>query len=1124
MALKFKNDLLEDLNLEAVDMDTLPIATTVDEAALTKMEIEQNEQVASNTNFFGSLDRGVQEEWIGGTVVNNWDRITSASGKPISKFTPELVNQLTFGIKDRVAVREVLEDATTNGLNSALLMKQSYLKTQKNLEYIEADGMSGTTARVIAMLTDPVEWGAIWAASAGATAIGSPIAGGSVFMLGATKKLGTAYKAATAASIAATEAAVFEGIRAKYRYDIDGGDVMVAMGLSAALGGSFDAVSTTLIRNGQRNLIAGKIARGEELSDVEKRWYEENSSDAITARIIAREAQDGDEFAETVVTKGKDADALTTKDVAALPDIDSVNLLWFTNKLRRLVSTGYKLGTSNLGWARYASYVLGMNSTGYRGQKLAANNSASEIAEQLQFMYRDRLARILPVEQTKWQKSTGGSFLDFNRLVSRYVRGIETDVPEEVIRAGERIKEVQNELAELASEAGVSGFTKDMLTNTNYMSRIFSEERIRSIRARLGGGEEADLQIAMLVETAIRKGQPNIEENVKNLLNKKLKKKIGQKDIDAYITRISKAYTRSITDPKFARTGAGGANEMNLEDLSAILKDEGFTKAEIDDITELMTRTNIPKSHKRARPRMLLDEGATVALRNADGSVEDYRFADLLEEDAEQLVNGYVFQLSGAIGLARNGINTNKKNSGIDYIIGQIQKEGAEANMSTDDIKEMTDAVEFMYDGITGRLAQREEVSNKARENFIALRAFSFAVNMGMSGMSSLMEISNALFEYSFKTLLKSVPAYAKLLSRFQDGTADESLIQELIDIMGMGQEVALGKWNNVTRMDTEDVGAQVISPERAWGDKRGWSTKALDGAGDLSLRAQKGVAYWSGLTGVTQTLRRMTMLNFTNEWALKAAKGKLPFSKVKLNQLGLDDEMAEKIRLTMASNIVEKNANGTVKKLNIDQWDEDVREAFRAAGFKEARQNVQETNIASMNKTLRGEYGKTFGQFLSFTMASLEQQTSRLATRAKGKDIAVAKVMVSAAMMGGLMYTARVYMNAAGRSDREEYIKERMKGDKLMLGALGQVGASSLFSYVLQVASGSMQGNGYAITPPAVGIGLNLASTGKNLFDKAMGDDMTEAEWRKMLRLVPFQSLYGARQALNAVAASFAD
>lgn len=1122
MALKFKDDLLKDLNLEAVNMDALPIATTVDEAAITKMEIEQNEQVASNTNFFGSLDRSLQEEWMVGTVVNNWDRITSASGKPISKFTPELVKQLTVGLEDRTAVRDVLEDAQSNGLNSAMLMRESYLKSQANLKYIEADGMSGTTARVIAMMTDPAEWAAIWGASAAATTIGTPLAGGTVFMLGASKKLGTAYKAATAASIAAAEAAVFEGIRAKYRYDIDGGDVAIAMGLSAALGGTFDAVSSTLIRNGQRHAIAGKVARGEELSDVERRFYEENNGEALTAKIIAREVEGG-EFAETVATKGKDADALTTDDVGQIPEIDSVNLFGFTNKVRRWISTGYRLGTSELGWARYASYVLGMNSTGYKGQKLAANTSASEHMEQLQFMYRDRLARIMPIEQTKWQKKTGGSYLEFNTLVSRYVRGIETDVPEEVIRAGERIKEVQNELGELAAEAGVSGFTKDMLTNPNYMSRIFSDDKIRALLIKLG--DDGELQIAQLVETAIRKGQPNIEENVKNLLRKKLKKKtITKKDIDAYISRISKAYTRSITETSLRREMAN-TNEMNLEDLSDILKDEGFSKAEIDDITELMTRTNIPKSHKRARPRMLLDEGVTVALRNADGTVEDYRFADLLEEDAEQLVNSYIFSMSGAIGLARNGINTNKKNSGIEYIISEMKKEAQKKRIPAEDVDEMEQAIQFMYDGITGRLQNRKDVSNKVREANVAFRAFSFAVNMGMSGMSSLMEISNALFEYSFMTLIKSVPAYRNLITRLSDGSADENLVQELIDGLGMGQEVALGNWNGVTRLDTEDVGSRIISPERAWTGKRGWSTRALDSGSKGTQWAQRKVAYWSGLTGVTQTLRRLSMVNFTNEWALKGAKGKLPFSKTKMNQLGLTDEMAEKIRLTMISNVVEKNANGTVKKLNLKDWDDDVREAFQAAGFKEARQNVQESNIATQNKWMRStEMGKTLFQFLSFTMSSLDQQTSRLAVRARDKDVAVAKIMLSAFMMGSLMYAARTHLNAAGRSDRDEYIQQQMQPHKLVFGSLQQIGAASLFSYVLQVASGSMQGNAFAITPPVVGIGYSLAASGKNLFDYAVEGDISEAEARKLLRLAPFQSLYGARQALNAAANAWAN
>ena len=163
--------------------------------------------------------------------------------------------------------------------------------------------------------------------------------------------------------------------------------------------------------------------------------------------------------------------------------------------------------------------------------------------------------------------------------------------------------------------------------------------------------------------------------------------------------------------------------------------------------------------------------------------------------------------------------------------------------------------------------------------------------------------------------------------------------------------------------------------------------------------------------------------------------------------------------------------------------------------------------------------------QFLNFTLGSLEQQAMRLATRAKAKDLAVAKVISSAALMGSLMYTARVHMNAAGRGDRDEYIEERMKPENILIGGLQQVGAASLFSYILQITNGGMQGNAYAITPPAIGLAQGILQSGGNIADAVIeGEDMSEQEYRTLLRIAPFQSLYGARQAINAAARELGD
>ena len=71
---EFKNDLFKDLNLQELNENTLPIASTVDEATLTKQQMAMDNQ---KSQFFTSLGNSIQEEWVLPTVINNFDRMTS---------------------------------------------------------------------------------------------------------------------------------------------------------------------------------------------------------------------------------------------------------------------------------------------------------------------------------------------------------------------------------------------------------------------------------------------------------------------------------------------------------------------------------------------------------------------------------------------------------------------------------------------------------------------------------------------------------------------------------------------------------------------------------------------------------------------------------------------------------------------------------------------------------------------------------------------------------------------------------------------------------------------------------------------------------------------------------------
>ena len=88
--------------------------------------------------------------------------------------------------------------------------------------------------------------------------------------------------------------ATFEALRAKFRYDIDGGDVMLAGLLGGALGGSVGGVTTAFARNAKVKALAQKVALGEELTPDERAFYDANNVDALTQRIFDEVERRGD--------------------------------------------------------------------------------------------------------------------------------------------------------------------------------------------------------------------------------------------------------------------------------------------------------------------------------------------------------------------------------------------------------------------------------------------------------------------------------------------------------------------------------------------------------------------------------------------------------------------------------------------------------------------------------------------------------------------------------------------------------------------------------------------------------------------------------------------------------------
>lgn len=1107
-----------------------PLTGVVSDLAI-KAAQRQVEEEADKYSFWDLVKERQLDAGTIPSALTLFDRPTPIQGEPI---TEEVVNELTSGITDEVAVKRILSALESKGVTYARAIASEVRRTIDANKLLSEAGLRGAGAMILSDVLDPAD-AAIMATTAGiVTAVAPPTA-----LVTAPAAAGVAKGVrlfskfkdnkkylAMAAGVGGTELAALELLRAQSKYDITGGDIMLAGTLGAAGSLGFTKLGQVLTKRSMIQQALRKQADGETLTDFETTLLRQND-DEILAQRFRQQAYDNDDFGVDEldeVTSGsgltrKDYTEMSARELSAIPKQRGV----FAG-LRGSLSAFVRAKNSEDGTIRWLADGLGLNSTGNKvgadGRVTAVNFGALEQRDTLVMRYRLSVANPIRQLREDYIARTGVKQSDWNVLVSRQIRGPNPNADPAIKQAAEVYKTKMKELAQQAIDANVAGFEPGTISRIqDYAPRMFNRGNIERLRqGKLADKADGVLNDAWyeLSEEAIRRGQPNIEDTVAAALRKKNKEKKRDKiptdaEVEAFIKRMARGYIQSVIDPKYdqlARLRVANG-DFDVDTFATIMKAEGFNADEIEIMIGVLSRNVKAKGNKRARPRMLLDETTSITVRGTDGTTFDLKFTDILEENMENLFDSYVFQLSGAIGLARNGINTNNVGTSFENILSKATKATAEEKK----------AIRYMYEATTGEWAYTgaqfagQEISPTMRQLARRGREVSFAANMGMSGMAALMELSNALFEYSLPTLMKSVPMYGKLIKRARNGELTSKLAREMTAGTGVGGDGLVSK---VTTMRSRLEG-DVTEGVRIDGE----ITKTDELLGDARMFVSK----WSGLQGVTDVLRRISLYNYASEWAYKHKAGEVAFSAIKREQLGITDEMAQRIR-----NKIDEHAeflpDGTLEALHVDKWstgknaDPEAAEIFFASARREATQAVQEMNAGSVNGLLRSEVGKTFFQFLSFPMASMEQQAMRLGVRmGNGDAMNVARIMSFSALMGGMMYMSRSYLNSLGRSDQADYMKDRMETAELLQGALSQVGAASLFGYIYQITTGTMDGNTSVMTPPIVsmfGAGVKGAA---DLVGALGEDELKESQLRSLLRILPFTSLYGARQIINATA-----
>ena len=1088
-----------------------PVTGVVSDLAIKAAQKEVERKSAE----YSWLDLVAERQADAGTIPSALALLNRPDPVAGEAVTPEVVDQLFEGITDERGAKRVRDALDNKGVTYARAIANEVRGTIEANKILSDAGLRGATAMIFSDVFDPADWAiaggtalAVGAAAPVAAPVTVPVtaAGVKINRLFSKFKNNKKYLA-MAAGVGGAELAGLEYLRAQHKYDITGGDIFLAGTIGAAGGAGFTKLAQVLTRRSQITQALRKQADGEVLTDFETQLLRQND-DEILARNFRNDSFVRDDFnideQEGVIT----GSGLTRKDFTEMTqeELDAVSKQRGVGaKYRGIISAFVTGKNSEDGVARWLSDGLGLNSTGNKDAS-AVGFGALEQRDTIVMRTRLRIANRIK----SLREASGYDVADFNVLVSRQIRKPSDEAPDAVKQAAEVYKAEMDSLARQAIDANVAGFDVGTISRIdNYVPRIFNRGNIQRLReGRLRDNADGTINEGFntLAEEAIRRGQPDIEARVKARL-KSRKKKADDAAVQAFIKRMARGYIKSVINPSYGNTTrlkmANG--DFDVQDFANIMKAEGFTSAEIDIMVDVMTRNIKVKGNKRSRPRMILDEMTEVNVTDSNGQLYRLRFNDLLEENVENLFDSYTFQLAGAIGLARNGINTNQLGSNFETIFTKMSTKATEAEKK---------AIRYMYESVTGEFAYSgrqiagQEMGEGTAQFLRRMRELSFMANMGMSGMAALMELSNALFEYSLPTLMKTMPMYASLVKRAQNGELTNKVAREMTAATGIGSDGLVSKVTSMrSRLEGDVTEGITIDGEITKFDE-------LLGKGRIAT------AVLSGLQGVTDVLRRISLYNYASEWALAHRKGQVAFSAIKREQLGITDDMANRIRIMIDDN-ADFLDNDTLDSLNLDRWaDSEAADVFAASARREATQAVQEMNAGSVNPLLRSEVGKSFFQFLSFPMASLEQQAMRLGVRGANGDAGqVARIMLFSATLGSMMYMGRSYLNSMGRSDQEEYMKRRMRWHELIEGSLSQIGAASLFGYVYQLTTGTMDGNTNALTPAGFSMFASGIKGVTDTVDAVFGGDLTESELRSLLRVLPFTSLYGARQIVNALA-----
>lgn len=574
------------------------------------------------------------------------------------------------------------------------------------------------------------------------------------------------------------------------------------------------------------------------------------------------------------------------------------------------------------------------------------------------------------------------------------------NIDAEVRRAADLLDKGNADAVDIMIKSGVDG-AEGLKGRRGYVPR------------RMNGQKIAELA---RTDTAMFKlfKQSYAQRMFESILSKQ-KELIAQGEQGIRLMTLSKATTISDGMIDRAIKRAAGLEQSSIalfdraarDEIESILKAAGADEAEVRYTFDLLDkRLGQGTSSNRLKGRIDID------IHTPD--INGINFTEFYDNDLSRLFSSYSEEISGRAALARVGI---KNDNNFSNILNAAANQGA----TGEDIQVARD----IYSQLLGRplKGQNENKFVHFLTNINPLQT------LGQVGFAQASESSLALSRLGVGTVLKTIPALAKLLVGVRTGVLNESdtiLLKDLEALNGpIGEE-----WR-VFKPSTEVMEHLNSSGEIARVTDR------------LLKAGQQVNGYISFMHQVMEAQLKAIAVGASRRFADEIKAGVLT---KRLADAGFTERSMKSIKSQFDAHA--EYRNGELYNMNLSKWNPDDAFDFTTNIERLSGQLIQRDFVGETATWMHGDMGRLFLSLRGYSVKAFNKQLVR---NVKIADAVTAQAFIYGTAFSTASYIAKAHVVSLGRDDREEFLKERLTGAALAQGVIGYVGLGAFGAELLR-------------------------------------------------------------------------